>query len=145
MIYSSERILKPCPRSPWRPAIVYYRAVAAGYHLGDRANTGHYWALVRGTEPGGAAGFRRCNDAVTSGPDLARGMRWDDADAQRRVALVALERVDGAGVRASRSERLNALSPPQGAPVGLPCAACTLLNPVTARACAACRAPLRTR
>ena len=82
------------PRSEWRPAIVHYRAVAAGYHLGDRASTGHYWALVRGTEPAGAAaaaspGYRRCDDAaVTAGPGLARGMRWDDDDAHRDTVLI---------------------------------------------------------
>jgi len=103
------------PASDWAPTIVHYRAVAAGYHEGARANTGHYWALVRGIEPGHGAqlGYRRCNDAVcTSGEDLgreARGLKWDDAAASRRVILVALERVDAQRVRKSLSERDNEL------------------------------------
>ena len=104
------------PASDWAPTIVTYRAVAAGYHEGARTNTGHYWALVRGTEPGPGAqlGYRRCNDAVcTSGEDLdreaARGLKWDDAAASRRVILVALERIDTQRVRKSLSERDNEL------------------------------------
>jgi len=138
-------------RPQWRPAIAHYRAVAAGYHLGDRATTGHYWALVRGSEPAAAClGYRRCNDAVcTRSTTPCRrfepggdSFRWDHADASRRVTLVALERVDGAGVRASLSERLNVLSEPTRPPAGRVCAACTLINATTAHACAACRAPL---
>ena len=92
-----------------------YRAVAAGYHQGERTNTGHYWALVRGMEPGQGAqpGYRRCNDAVcTSGEDLDRGasgLKWADAEASRRVILVALERVDSQRARRSLSEKDNEL------------------------------------
>jgi len=105
------------PASDWAPTIVQYRAVAAGYHEGERAKNGHYWALVRGTERGHGAqpGYRRCNDAVcTSGEDLgpeARGLKWDNADASRRVILVALERVDSHRVRKSLSEKNNELGP----------------------------------
>ncbi len=105
------------PASDWAPAIVPYRAVAAGYHEGERTSTGHYWALVRGTEPGHGAhpGYRRCNDAVcTSGGDLdreRRGLKWDDPEASRRVIIVALERVDTQRVRKSLSERDNVLAP----------------------------------
>jgi len=111
------------PASDWRPCIVSYRAVAAGYHEGDRADTGHYWALVRGTEPARAAvqarlGYRRCNDAeCTSDTRLTRDLRWDDASvvreaASRRVMIVALERVDTARARKSLSERENELGRP---------------------------------
>lgn len=79
--------------SEWAPAIVQYRAVAAGYHEGQHRSSGHYWALVRGTEPGhgNPLGYRRCNDgACTSSEYLDReapGLKWDDPTAQRRVVL----------------------------------------------------------
>lgn len=142
------------------------RAVAAGYHIGARATTGHYWAVVRGTEPpapppqAGAAprqpppapqapGFRRANDAEVADAmrTFARGvltdMRWGGADAQRAVSLVALERVDGPRARSSLSERANLLAAPAPAPAGRPCLRCTLHNAPGARACVACRTPLR--
>ena len=82
------------------------RAVAAGYHIGARATTGHYWAVVRGTEPpapppqAGAAprqpppapqapGFRRANDA-----EVADAMRTF-ADAGVGLLCAAVAQRDG--------------------------------------------------
>ena len=129
----------------WRPCVAYYRAVAAGYHRGERTNDGHYWAIVRGTEPGGGGGYRCCNDrAVTSsflGSEAHR--RWDAPEAEQRVALVALERVSGPGVAASRSEKLNRLGPVQAAPAGRECDRCTLVTEdAKAVVCGACTKPL---
>ncbi len=120
------------PASDWTPSIVPYRAVAAGYHQGEHTYTGHYWAIVRGIERerGAQPGYRRCNDAVcTSGEDLdreAHGLKWDDAVASRRVALVALERVDTQRIRKSLSERENGLGRSVRPPDGLVWRRCTL-------------------
>ena len=138
------------PASNWRPAIVYYRAVAAGYHQGQTSHTGHYWTLVRGTEPareGAAAqpGYRRCDDSVcTSGLELARGFQWEDAVASKRVALVALERVDGPLRRKSLSERVNELALSKRPSAGNTCPLCTFINTVTVRACVQCFTALKS-
>eukprot|EP00662_Eupelagonemidae_sp_cell21_P047672 gene47672-14585_t len=103
------------PQARWRAATVHYRAVAAGYHQGTRSTTGHYWALVRGTEPHAAGpavnkhvngrwwwsvmvggGYRLCNDSeCAAGPGIDPDRRWEGEAASRRVAIVVLERVDG--------------------------------------------------
>ena len=84
------------PALDWTPAIVYYRAVAAGYHEGARSDNGHFWALVRGMESARGAvpaelGYRRCNDAeCTSGKFIQSCFKWDGnvSRARNNVARV---------------------------------------------------------
>ena len=139
------------PALDWGPTIVQYRAVAAGYHEGTRADNGHYWAFVRGTEPTRGAvpthlGYRKCDDAKSiSAGDLARGWHWEDPIASRFVAIVALERVDTSLIRKSLSEKLNVLSRMPPVAAGLICPACHRSNPLQTRACLACSTPLKNK
>ncbi len=133
----------------WRPETVHYRAVAAGYHRGERATSGHYWAIVRGTEPhaGGQAaeGMRLCNDAFVLA-DIPADRCWTSAAAATRVTWVLLERVGPGALDApTPSLRLNSFMPPAAAPaagVQRECAFCTLICPARAQTCPACRNPL---
>ena len=101
-------------------------------------------APVQPPPAAGALGFRRANDAECTDTmrtfigGVPADVRWGGGDAARCVTLVALERVDGRGARASLSERSNLLSPPAPAPPGRPCPRCTLLNGARARVCSAC-------
>jgi len=152
------------PGEDWKPARPWYRALSAAYHVpvearGYRvtANGGHYWSIVRGVEGGGDAGgalvegYRHMNDHECVGGrqmDEAHGgprraARWGTRAAERRVAMVVLQRVDAAASPGpSPSERANRLAPSMPFDDGKNCPKCTLFNPPRAATCTACYAEL---
>jgi len=127
-------------RAEWSTEHVYYRAVAAGYHNGPSSRRGHYWAIVRGAY-GNGNGFRRCDDPVVQ-TKFDPGTRWDDVDAERRLAFVALERVRGPDVKASPSEVANRLASSGDEAHYRRCGFCGRLNAKEQHVCPTCLEPL---
>ena len=138
--FALERIFAEPVDGNLRATTVHYRVIAAAFHAGDTPRDGHYWASVCGTAPDASLGFALANDAgVLRGSRVPPAQRPQSDVAARRVALVAIERVDSASVRVSLSERRNRLAE-DAAPEWL-CTdgACGHSNDPRAAACARCR------
>eukprot|EP00660_Eupelagonema_oceanica_P011260 gene11260-5771_t len=130
------------PDDAERPVPVVYRAISAGYHQGDTPHDGHYWALVRGTEPPPVGmTYRRINDAcVTRADDLPASLRWESDVSARRVAFVVLERVSPTERRnASHSESANRFAAPRASSWVCSDVACGHVNAAGCKLCARCR------
>ncbi len=88
------------------PTRVFYRCIAAGYHIGDTPLFGHYVAIVRGSN-----GYAVANDAnVLRGKAVEPKLRWAGRPAACNVAFVVLERVDCASAGRTPSELANNLT-----------------------------------
>ncbi len=94
------------PRAERSPTTVFYRCLAAGYHIGDTPRYGHYVALVRGSN-----GYVVANDAnVQRGAAVESRLRFNGRGAACTVAFVVLERVDDAVAGRTPKELANNLT-----------------------------------